>query len=49
MDEISYLALENQLTRLKTDGLQLEQIKVVFAGIYNSFMKSDIFALKNEK
>jgi len=44
-DEISYLALENYLTRLKTDSLQLEQIEVVIAGIYNSFTKSGIFKL----
>ena len=49
MDEENYLALENQLTVLKTEGLELEQIKIFFAGIYNSCMKSGIFNLKNEK
>ena len=49
MDEENYLALENQLTVLKTEGLELEQIKIFFAGIYNSCMKSGIFTLKNEK
>ena len=49
MDEEKYLAIENQLNVLKMEGLDLEQIKIFFAGIYNSCMKSGIFNLKNEK